>query len=201
MKTIALIILGLLMMFTAVQLHAEETIAKKPEKQTFDKFTQIVDTNIFIRRKAIDKNHPTNGDGSAKPAEAPPPPPVNKYLLCGIIIENDDRFTAMVEDSQTHTLRSLHIGDKLDVFEIPSMTISNVVLNMPDGRAIELFIGQTIDANGHVLQSPSWIPTANTSTSGSGSTVSPTAPASENELSILEKLRRKRESQLNKDKP
>lgn len=175
-----------------------------PIKATFDDFQSVMDVNIFIRRKPVSKNKPS-ANNQIKPVEtAAPPPPVNTYLLCGIIIENDDRFTAMIEDSQTHTLRSLHIGDKLDVFEIPSMSISSINLNLPGGSSAELFIGQTIDANGHILQT-SWIPTANSATpgspgnSGSSSAASSDAPPSEKELSILEKLRRKRESQLKKE--
>ncbi|MAX23123.1 MAG: hypothetical protein CMJ19_01350 [Phycisphaeraceae bacterium] len=175
----------------------------KSSKPSFADYQEVVDTNIFIRRKPIPKRNPQT-EAQTPTTEAPPPPaPVNKYLLCGIIIENDDRFTAMIEDALTHTLQSVHIGDKVNVFEITSMTISSVILSLPDGRNAELFIGQSIDANGNLLQS-GWIPTAKSTSSGSdsgqssGSETKAAEPASEKELSILEKLRRRRESQLNK---
>lgn len=173
----------------------------KPGKESFADYQAVTTVNIFIRRKPVSKNSHTENNNTST-AVTPPPPPVNTYLLCGIIIENDDRVTAMIEDSQTHTLRSVHVGDKLDVFEIPAMTISSVHLNLPGGRTVELFIGQTIDAHG-VIQQTGWTPTSNSATpetpdsSGtSGSAAPSNEPASEKELSILEKLRRKRESQL-----
>ena len=190
-------------MMLSGSLLAEDAKTDAPSKPSFEEFAAVVQTNIFIRRKPVPKRQPSNKTTQVSTTVQAPAPPVNTYLLCGIIIENDSRFTAMIEDSQTHTLRTLHINDKLDVFEIPAMSISSIHLNLPDGQSVELFIGQTIDANGQILQSAGWVPTSSSATPGeSGSSAksdSATSPPSEKELSILEKLRRKRESQLKKD--
>jgi hypothetical protein len=202
-------LIAMTLLFTGnVNAKSDDTTPTKKTKPSFSEYQVVIDTNIFVSRKPAPKYQPKNE--SQTPTQiAPPPAPVNKFLLCGIIIENDDRFTAMIEDSLTHTLRSVHIGDKVDVFEIASMTISSVLFNVPDGRTVELFIGQSIDANGNLLQS-GWIPSAKSAAPGSpgspgipGSTSSSggsdaAKPTSEQELSILEKLRRRRETQLNK---
>ncbi len=206
MKQVLTGCLMFVMLFSSTNVFGQTSDNKSKDKSTkpsFADYQVVVDTNIFIRRKPVPKRTTQNEAQTPTTAAPPPVAPVNKYLLCGIIIENDDRFTAMIEDALTHTLQSLHIGDKVNVFEITSMTISSVVLSLPDGRSAELFIGQSIDANGNLLQS-GWIPTAksaapSTDSGQSSDSEKDTAqPTNEKELSILEKLRRRRESQLNK---
>ncbi|MFG0249021.1 MAG: hypothetical protein ACF8OB_09055 [Phycisphaeraceae bacterium JB051] len=206
MKQVLTGCLMVVMLFCSANLFAQTSDNKSKDKTTkpsFADYQVVVDTNIFIRRKPAPKRSPQTETQTPTQVAPPPAAPVNKYLLCGIIIENDDRFTAMIEDALTHTLQSLHLGDKVNVFVITSMTISSVVLSLPDGRSAELFIGQSIDANGNLLQS-GWIPTAKSASTSSDANTSPSSksgeaqPTSEKELSILEKLRRRRESQLNK---
>ena len=163
----------------------------KPVEQTFEDYHVIIDTNIFVQKKDTPKRNPTEKTDEVSPQnESVKTPDVDTYLLFGIILENDDQFTAMIEHKQSKSLKSLHIGDKLDLFDITAMTISSVVFTMPDNRTVELFVGQSLDANGNIghvngLQSPT----------------AQTALSSDKELSILEKMRQRRDSQLKKDQP
>jgi hypothetical protein len=197
MRTPLLMIISVLCFWAgnlAIAQEPAKTPVKTASKQSFDDFSVIVNTNIFIRRKNPSKNDHANDDADQTAKPAAPTPVINTYLLYGIILENDDQFTAMFEHTQTHTLKSTHVGDKLDVFDISSMSMSSVIFTLPDGRTVEQFVGQTVDANGHIQQATGW-------QASSPSTTSTPAVSAEKELSILEKLRRKRESQLNKDQP
>lgn len=185
-----LLCLMMLAILCAPAFSQEQTTKPKPSQLTFDDYRVIVDTNIFVQKKDPPKHNQSSAPNDSTPKnKTVPTPDIDMYLLFGIILENDDQFTAMIEHKQSKTLKSLHVGDKLDVFDITSMTISSVIFTLPDNHTVEIFVGQSIDANGETQHPSGWQATATTDT-----------PANDKELSILEKMRKRRESQLKKDK-
>ena len=166
-----------------------------PPKTDFSAFKIIPERNIFI---------PNRTPGSRANAEPPPPPrvrgaKVEAFVLVGTISYEKGQF-AFFDGSASNYKQALAVGGTIAGYTVTEIAPSKVKLQSTNAE-LEVSIGMQLrreDEGEWKLTGKSEIPLTTSDATAGTSTNAPNTAASSSEDSLLERLRKKREAELNK---
>lgn len=168
---------------------AEVNAAQARESSFKESYGVIVERNIFLRDRRSAAGFVTPSPASEAGAEemppSPPLPPEAGYVLVGVVIE-DQTMRAYVEHVAEGRMLMLGPGDELAEGEIDRVTLDAVEFTSRAGS-------QWIEIGHNFLGQP-----ASGSSSASTPSVSGGNPATGSNLSLEERLRLRRQQELNR---
>jgi hypothetical protein len=156
----------------------------------WDDYKLIVERNMFMRDRVSPRHYV-----SSRP-EAPPPPE-RRYLLAGTIL-NGDQHVAFVEDLRTSVTTRITVGSALADGRVVEIALDYLVYQKGETRT-RVAIGQSLE--GAAPQRPAAsaepVPASATPAPASGTGAPAAAPAAGGAQSILERLRKRRQQEIN----
>ena len=79
------------------------------EKTSFDRYRVLSEHNIFAKNRRPPSTRPTRDPRN----DRPPPRPEVAFVLTGCVIEDDNRYSAFVENAQTGVTMKVSPGDPI----------------------------------------------------------------------------------------
>jgi hypothetical protein len=192
------------MLLLAPAAYADEnSAAPTTPKPSFDGYRAVIDRNIFSRRRVT----PAPGGRPDKPPEqtaekpaenaapAAPPDPASRHVLVGISIVGG-RATALVEDRDRQRMLRVISGEQLLDRTITQITFDRLHLQL-GADTVAIAPGQTLAGGDAPEPTPPSTATPTTGESAASASTAP-PPTSDAEAAILERLRQRRQQELNR---
>ncbi|HEV8608232.1 MAG TPA: hypothetical protein VGQ99_23045 [Tepidisphaeraceae bacterium] len=152
------------------------------DPSTFDHYKLLSDHNIFMKNR-----RPTSRPTRDSRPDRPPPRPETAFILTGCTIQDDDKYVAYVENAQTGITLKVSPGDSIATGKVSAIGFDFLEYEA-GGQKTRIEIGHNF--TGSVASLSTYAPS-------SGPTTGPTTgPVDESNLSIEEKLRRRRLREL-----
>ena len=181
----------LLILAGAAAAGASDHVPVGAEPPKWERYEKVVDFNIFVRQRGRRAAPVRRDDRENDRAVAMPAP----HMVLRGVSRRGGAWIAFVEDIRSGQVVKAASGDELNGGRVESISMAGISYSYGEAKvdvAVGGMIGASRGAPGTAMSpgAPA-SPTAGTK---------PAAAGSANELSILERLRRKREAQLGKSK-
>ena len=185
MKYVILLTLTIAVCFTAI---ADPQTAPKvaTDPPAWDQYQALVNQNIFVRNR----NKPRPAGDQDKQAETIETPPAPHLILRGIV-QRDQSFIAFIENTKTEKITTTHTGDQLDNCKIINLSLTSMQFTTKE-QAYTISVGQMLSSQNQTSQQNYLFESTTPDTNANDDTAT-------EKLSIIERLKRKREAQLKKD--
>ena len=151
-----------------------------PDKTSYDRYKVLSEHNIFTKNRRS-TTRPTRDSRS----DAPPPKPEVAFVLTGCVIENENRYAAFVENAQTGVTMKVSPGESIATGKVTAIGFDFLEYET-GGQKTRVEIGHNFTGSVASLATIMAIPTTGPTT----------GPVDESNLSIEEKLRRRRLREL-----
>ncbi len=191
---------GLAVLATIVIASAAQT--SKPESQdpgapgrpTWDSFRVLTERNIFLRDRARPSRPSRSTDDRVR--EVVVRDSDEDLILTGTVCQGSVAM-AFIENVRIGEIERLYVGDNVGKGKITGITLDDIEY-VRNGTTTKIEIGQNL--RGSITITTSLPSTAATmpAENGSGESGSKPGPSPDNTSSILERMRQKRQQELNK---
>jgi len=150
------------------------------DKASFDRYKVLSEHNIFTKNR-----RPTSRPTRDSRSDGPPPKPEVAFVLTGCVIENENRYAAFVENAQTGVTLRVSPGDSIATGKVTAIGFDFLEYET-GGQKTRVEIGHNFTGSVASLATVMALPTTGPTT----------GPVDESNLSIEEKLRRRRLREL-----
>ena len=182
----------ILMLVGAASTGSSDSAPAIADPPNWDRYDEVVDLNIFVRQRGR-RPEPRERPRDDAPVAMPAP----RLVLRGVS-RRGDMWIAFVEDIRSEQMLKVTSGDELNGGRVESVSITGI--NYSYGKAtVDVAVGGMIGAGrrGSGTAASSEAP-ADSPASSAASATPDAAGKADKTMSILERLRRKREAQLGK---
>jgi len=160
---------------------ASPVIDDNADKTSYDRYKVLSEHNIFTKNRrppSTQRSRDSRGD-------SPPPKPEVAFVLTGCSIEDENRYAAFVENAQTGVTLKVSPGDSIATGKVTAIGFDFLEYES-GGQRTRVEIGHNFTGSVASLATVMAIPTTGPTT----------GPVDESNLSIEEKLRRRRLREL-----
>ena len=157
---------------------------------TWDEYKILVERNMFLRNRTRPVQRVY---GSPQPTYPP-----EHFLVLKGIVRQGNAYTAFFEDTRARATSTAVVGGQMAQGRIVRIALDHVEYEK-DGRITKVEMGKTLEGTVSTGASTPAPPAPPAATGSASSETKPAAPAagSEDERAILERLRQRREAELN----
>jgi hypothetical protein len=147
------------------------------DKSSFDHYKVLSEHNIFARNR-----RPTSRPTQSSRPDRPPPKPETAFILTGCVIENDNKYVALVENAQTGVTLKVSPGDSVATGKVTAIGFDFLEYET-SGQKTKVEIGHNFTGSVASLADVIAAPSTTGPTTG---------PVDLSTLSIEERLKRRR---------
>ena len=150
------------------------------DTSTFDHYKVLSEHNIFAKNR-----RPTSRPSRDFRSDGPPPKPEVAFVLTGCVIEDENKYAALVENAQTGVTLRVSPGDAIATGKVTAIGFDFLEYET-GGQKTRVEIGHNFTGSVASLATAMSVPTTGPTT----------GPVDESNLSIEEKLKRRRLREL-----
>ena len=156
----------------------------------FDQYNAIVERNIFLRERP--RPRPANTQRWERPRDpTPPETPEQRYVLRGVVIENDE-LRAYFENIRSNEGVRVKPGEAIGNGHIAGIAIDAVAYAAADGTVTWIDVGENLTGARDTRSGTGGGTSASATPSTSPSTTSPSTSSDPANLSVEERMRQRR---------